>query len=353
MAPVLELYHDVGGGMNDTREARVSKMSRCDKGTQSIVSIASLKLNGAVFHCRFKNISPLTHLDHTFYECNSSAVQILYAMNSSDSPSGTGREGLSSCSVKTNSELCRYRWMNQMGSRETIIHKRILLRDDSRIFGSYQCLADCPLKGSICTLEGQRVEFAAEDVCSYNMCAIVASICIFVFLISLFVTISLSMYIYSWRKELTSRVSGINDKCHDYEMQINKVLVKLDENSKIKNELSSVDSVELDNHNTSTISSSINQSVPESQDQKSSYGASNLNEHVSRGRLSSRTCQLTTQVPSGSKEIDPNPASSSVLQKHLLTQEDMNVSGNETVVTSDEEKPFQQVSRRRNKKVKH
>ena len=128
--------------------------------------MASLKLNGTFFHCRFKNIPTSSRLDHEFYQCNSSVIKILYAENSSESFVVSSEEGVSSCLIKTNSEVCRYRWRNQTGSRETIIHSRDLLHNDSQLLGSYQCSAECSLNGNICTLEGQLVEFVTED--GYN-----------------------------------------------------------------------------------------------------------------------------------------------------------------------------------------
>ena len=207
VAPVLGLYHDIGGG-NDTRETRASKVIRYDNEAQSIVMLASLKLNGTFFHCRFKNIPPFSHLDKKSYECNSTVIKILYATNSSDSSVATGRKGVSSCSIKTNSELCQYRWRNQIGSRETIIHSRDLLHNDSQFLGSYQCLAECSLNGNMCTLEGQRVEF--EDTYK-GMWAIVALVSVFLGFISLVIVIAvLSTIIFKNKSKVhqSTSISG-------------------------------------------------------------------------------------------------------------------------------------------------
>ena len=192
VAPVLELYHDIGVG-NDTRETRASKVIRYDNGIPSIVIMASLKSNGTFFHCRFKNLFPLSNLGRTFYECNSSVVKILYATNSSESYDVASKEGVSSCSIKTNSELCRYRWRNQVESRETIIHSRDLLHNDLQLLGSYLCLADCSLKGKMCTLRGQRVGFVAEYEYYYKWAVVaIVFVCLFIITLSLLVKVTVS-----------------------------------------------------------------------------------------------------------------------------------------------------------------
>ena len=213
VAPVLELYHDIGGG-NDTRETRASKVIRYGNGPQRFGIMASLKFNGTFFHCKFKHISSFSHLGHDFYECNSSVIKILHAMNSNASYVVTGKDGVSSCSINTNSQLFQYRWRNQIGSRETIIHNQDLLHSDSTLLGAYQCFADCNLNGINCTLEGQKVEFIRGD--AIPIWAIVASIfiCLFVILFVIVVVVSVIPKLHQHWLEHSEQVSLLTNLRH-------------------------------------------------------------------------------------------------------------------------------------------
>ena len=163
LAPILELYHDAGKDINETS---VSNRVRYNSRSPAVIGTnVSSNMSGMFFHCEVKTVAQFPYHVKNSYRCNLPAIKVVYAMNSTASEVVTRREGISSCTINTNSQMmCEYKWKSQKKFPKSLILHRDLFHNDSTLIGSYRCMANCNLTGHFCSLEGQLVEFVAQDV---------------------------------------------------------------------------------------------------------------------------------------------------------------------------------------------
>ena len=205
VAPMLKVYS--GDSDSASKTVMVDKIRYHNQ--QNFVVNASSDLNGKRFHCQILHALESSHHNSTsHYECSSTAVEIINALNSSESKEVvTHREGSSSCLNNTNSSLCEYKWKNRDESRETVIHSRDLLHNESALPGSFRCIAKCHFNGNYCELEGQLVEFVpGKELHDWKTTAIVF---IVLFVVMLFILSVLIWGLCTQRKrKMKNRLRG-------------------------------------------------------------------------------------------------------------------------------------------------
>jgi hypothetical protein len=151
-APVLEWRHVTA--YNNV--VQVGTADRTLKGTSatSLTLKASRSMSTNEYACGL-NDRPTESTEVP--GCYARDINMLYAINATDSDTVTDRDAVKTCRADTNMN-CKYGWRMRGDLNEVSIPKPVLHLNISQV-GTYECLADCRVNNQVCMVRGMEINF--------------------------------------------------------------------------------------------------------------------------------------------------------------------------------------------------